>query len=168
MDKKLDSNYTRMLLAILNKSWSSSCTATYHPSWKLSKLDKPDMRDTAGEVEMISKVMYSCGPLHIDEQKQNDQPEPTYSSSVPIRDVALKICRKQWTIGRGREKGSGISLLIARHDDDDDDDAYQKLKLSNVVEGYLKVAFSIINSARWMGETILFSLDIVILDLIRT
>ena len=28
---------------------SSSCTATYHPSRKLSKLDKPDMRDTAGE-----------------------------------------------------------------------------------------------------------------------
>ena len=29
---------------------SSSCTATYHPSWKLSTLDEPDMRDTAGEV----------------------------------------------------------------------------------------------------------------------
>ena len=24
--------------------------ATYHPSQKLSKLDKPDMRDTAGKV----------------------------------------------------------------------------------------------------------------------
>ena len=37
MEKKLDSNYTRMLQAILNKSWSStpqssSCTATHHPS----------------------------------------------------------------------------------------------------------------------------------------
>ena len=37
MQKKLDGNYTRMLQAILNKSWrqhptSSSCTATYHPS----------------------------------------------------------------------------------------------------------------------------------------
>ena len=29
---------------------SSSCTDIYHPSRKLSKLDKPDMRDTAGEV----------------------------------------------------------------------------------------------------------------------
>ena len=29
---------------------SSSCTATCHPSWKLSQLDKPDMQDTAGEV----------------------------------------------------------------------------------------------------------------------
>ena len=29
---------------------SSSCTATYHPSWKLLKLDEPDTQDTAGEV----------------------------------------------------------------------------------------------------------------------
>ena len=33
---------------------SSSCMATYHPSQKLSKLDEPDMRDTAGEVEKNS------------------------------------------------------------------------------------------------------------------
>ena len=55
MEKKLDGNYTRMLWAILNKSWrqhpqSSSCMVTYHPSRKLSKLDEPGMRDTAGEV----------------------------------------------------------------------------------------------------------------------
>ena len=29
---------------------SGSCTATYHPPWKLSKLDEPDMQDTAGDV----------------------------------------------------------------------------------------------------------------------
>ena len=28
--------------------------ATYHPSQKLSKLDKPDIRDTAGEVRTNS------------------------------------------------------------------------------------------------------------------
>ena len=65
--------------------------------------------------------MYSSGPLHIDEQRQDDQLEPTYSSSVQIRDVALKTCRKHWTIGRGGEKGSMISVLAAWHDDDDDD-----------------------------------------------
>ena len=42
----------------------------------------------------------------MDEQRQDDQLEPTYSSSVPIRDVGLKTCRKQWTIGRGGERGS--------------------------------------------------------------
>ena len=52
----------------------------------------------------------------MDEQKQDDQLEHTYSSSVPIWDVALKTCRKQWTIGRGGERGSGISVLMARHD----------------------------------------------------
>ena len=46
IEKKFDGNYTRMLRAILNKF----CTATYHSSRKLSKLDEPDMRDTVGEV----------------------------------------------------------------------------------------------------------------------
>ena len=37
-----------------------------------------------------------------------------------VRDVAVRTCRKQWTIGRGGERGSGISVLITRHGDDDD------------------------------------------------
>ena len=56
----------------------------------------------------------------MDEQRQDDELEPTYSSSVPIQDVALKTCRNQWTIEKGDKKGSGISVLMARHDDDDD------------------------------------------------
>ena len=42
---------------------SSSCTATYHPSRELSKFDKPDIRDNAGEVS---------GPVRIAEQSQYD------------------------------------------------------------------------------------------------
>ena len=53
-------------------------------------------------------------------QKQDDQLEPTYSSSLRIWDVALKTCQKRWTTGRSGERGSGISMLAARHDDDDD------------------------------------------------
>ena len=56
----------------------------------------------------------------MDEQRQDVQLEPTYSSSVPIRDVALCTCWKQWTIGRCGERGSEISTLIARHDDNDE------------------------------------------------
>ena len=56
----------------------------------------------------------------MDEQTQDDQLEPTYSSSVPIRDVAQKTFRKQWTIEKGDDKGSGISVLMAWHDDDGD------------------------------------------------
>ena len=93
MEKKLDGHYTRMLRAILNKSWRQhltkpKCTATYLPSRKLSKLDEPDMQDIAGE------VMFSDGPLHMAEQKQDDQLEPTYSNSVRIQDVALRTCQK--------------------------------------------------------------------------
>ena len=64
--------------------------------------------------------MYTYGPFHMDLQRQEDQLEPTYSSSVPIRDVALRSSQKQWRIGRRGKRGSGISVLIARHDDDDD------------------------------------------------
>ena len=67
-------------------------------------------------------MINSCGPLHMDDQKQDDQLKPTCSSSVPIRYVAPKTYRKQWRIEKGGERGSGRSLLIARHDDDDDDD----------------------------------------------
>ena len=49
----------------------------------------------------------------MDEQRQDVHLEPTCSSSVPIQDVSLSFCRKQWTIGRCGERGSGI----ARHDD---------------------------------------------------
>ena len=47
----------------------------------------------------------------MDKQRQNDQRKPTYSSSVLIRDVALKTGQKQWIIGRGGERGSEISML---------------------------------------------------------
>ena len=59
LEKKLDDNYTRMLQAILNKSWrqhstGTNYTATGLPSRKLSKQDEPDMQDTAGEARTIS------------------------------------------------------------------------------------------------------------------
>ena len=55
MKEKLDGNYTECC----EQYWtspggdtpqSSSYTATYHPSRKLSKLDEPDMQDTDGKV----------------------------------------------------------------------------------------------------------------------
>ena len=101
---------------------SSSYMATYHPSRKLSKLDEPDTRDTAGEVGTRSWVMYFCGTLYMHEQSQDVQLEPTYSRSVPRQNVALRFSRKQWTLGRCGERGSGISGLWSWHEDDDDDD----------------------------------------------
>ena len=97
--------YTRILLILLS----------------LLKLDEPAMQDPAREAETSSEVIYSYGLPHMPEQKQDDQLEPTYSRSVRIRDVALRTYQKRWTIGRSGERGSGISVLAARHDDDDDD-----------------------------------------------
>ena len=57
MEKKLDGNYTRMLRAVLNKSWKQHPTKQQpygHLPPKLSKLDEPDMQDTAGEVRTNS------------------------------------------------------------------------------------------------------------------
>ena len=58
----------------------------------------------------------------MDEEMQDDQLEPIYSSSVPIEDVALKTYRERWTIETGGGRGSGSSVLTVRHDDDDDDE----------------------------------------------
>ena len=123
LEKKLDGNYTKMLRAILNKSWRQ------HPSKQQLYGHLPPITKTiqirrtrhAEEVGTSSEVMYLCGPLHMVERKQGDQLEPTYSSSVKIRDVALRTCQKRWTIGRGGEKGSGISVPLARHDDENDE-----------------------------------------------
>ena len=125
LEKKLDGNYTRMLRAILNKSsgntpQGTNYTATYVPSRKLYKLDEPDTQDTAGEARTSSSVMYSYGRPHMAKQKQDDQLQHKYSSYVRIRDIALKTCQKRWMIGRSGERGSGISVLAARHDDDDE------------------------------------------------
>ena len=67
------------------------------------------------------KEMYSYGPPHMAVQKQDDQLELTYSNYVRTQAVTLKTCRRRWVIGRSGERGSGISVLTARHDDDDDD-----------------------------------------------
>ena len=67
-------------------------------------------------------INQSYGPPHMAKQKQDDQPELTYSSYVRTQDVTQKTCRRRWMIGRSGERWSRISVLAAQHDDDDDDD----------------------------------------------
>ena len=59
LERKLDGNYTRMLRAVLNKSWRQHPTRLQlyghlPPSRKLYKSDEPDTRDTAGEARTSS------------------------------------------------------------------------------------------------------------------
>ena len=128
LEKKLDGNYTRMLQAILNKTWRQ-----YLPSRKLSKLDEPDMQNTDMQKWCTSMDRHIWPHM----QKQNDLLEQQLcgvaayvaamwgyvirdvatiwgyvirdvaamwgyvtSSYVRIRDVALKTCQRRWTIRR--------------------------------------------------------------------
>ena len=58
----------------------------------------------------------------MNEQKQDNQLEPIYISSVLIKDVAWKTSREQWTIETGGKRGSERSVLAVQYDNDDDDD----------------------------------------------
>ena len=72
--------------------------------------------------------MYSYGPPHKAEQKQDDQHEHTFSNYMRIRDLVQKTCQRGWTIGKNGERGSGISVLPARHDDDHEDSSLNNLQ----------------------------------------
>ena len=100
LEKKLDGNYTRMLTAILNKS------GRQHPTRRQRYGHLPHITNTiqvrrarhAGHYwrskdEHVSDVLY--GPPHMANQKQDDQPELTYSSYVRTRDVTQKTCRRR-------------------------------------------------------------------------
>ena len=57
--------------------------------------------------ELISDIL--LWTFHMNEQTQGDQIEPTFKSSMPIQDIALKTSLNGWTIETGSERGSGRS-----------------------------------------------------------
>ena len=126
-----------MLQAILNKSWQQHPTRHQlygHPP-PITKTIKARRTRHPGHCwrsqdELISDVL--LWTPHMAKQKQDDQLEHTYSSNVRIRDVALKTCQRRWTIGRSGERGSGISVLAARHEYvyDDDDFCFEQCTFS--------------------------------------
>ena len=97
MEKKLNGNYTRIMRAILNKSWRQHPTKQqlYSHLPSITKTIKVRRTKHAGEVGTSSWVMYYFGPLHMDEQMQDALFETTYSSSVQIWDVAIDD-REMW------------------------------------------------------------------------
>ena len=131
LEKKLDGNYTRMLRAILNKSWRQH--PTRHQLYShLPPIPKTiQVRRTRhawhcwrSRDELISDVVLWTPTMAM--QKLDDQHEHTFSNYVRIRDVVQKTCLRRWAIGKSGQRGSGISVLPARHDDDDDDDLWKK------------------------------------------
>ena len=65
--------------------------------------------------ELISDVLLWT-PLH--KRKKVGRPVITYLKELCIDDTGWKICRERWTIEMNGEKGSGKSVLTARHDDE--------------------------------------------------
>ena len=123
MEKNFDSNYKRMQWVILNKTWRQ------HPTKQQLYGHLPPIMKTIkvrqirharhcwrSRNELISDVLWWT-PSH-GRAKAGRPARTSYSSSVLIRDVALRTCRKQWTIGRGGERGSEISVLMVHHHDD--------------------------------------------------
>ena len=127
LEKKLDGNYTRMLRAILKKSWRQHPTRhqLYGYLPPITKTIQVRRTRHAGHCwrsrdELISDVLLWTPTQGW--SKQDDQHEHTFSNYVRIRDVVQKTCQRRWTIGKSGERGSGISVLPAHVDDDDDDD----------------------------------------------
>ena len=69
------------------------------------------MRYTAREVRTNSKVMNSCGLLHMNVQRQDDQLEPIYNSSADT-GCSPEDMPEAMDDREGGEKGSGISVLM--------------------------------------------------------
>ena len=111
-----------MLRAILNKSWRQHPTRhqLYDHLPPITKTIQVRRTRHAGHCwksrdELISDVL--LWNLTYGRAKAG-RPARTYIQQLRIRDVALKTWQRWWTIGRSGERGSGISVLAARHDDD--------------------------------------------------
>ena len=137
LEKKLDGNYTRMLRAILNKSWQQH----------------PRRRQLYGHLPPVTKTIQARRTRHAGHcWRSKDEIVsdmllwiPAYGQSKagrPARTYIQQLCddtgckpedlpeamndRETW-----RERGSGISVIAAWHDDDDNDD--KKFKTLNLV-----------------------------------
>ena len=127
LKKKLDGNYTRMLRAILNKSWRQHPTRhqLYGHLPPITRTIQVRRTRHAGHCwrskdELISDVLLWTPAYG---QAKAGRPARTYiQSCVRIRDVALRTCQRRWMTGRSGERGSGISVLAARHDDGSTED----------------------------------------------
>ena len=104
-------NYTRMLRAILNKSWRQHPQdTTIRPPASHHETIQARRNRHAGHCrrsrdELISDVLLWT-PTY-GRQKLDDQHEHTFSSYVRIRDVAQKTCRRDERLGEVAREGQG-------------------------------------------------------------
>ena len=122
MEKKLDGNYTRMLRAILNKSWRQHPTnqqlyGHLPPATKTIKVRRT--RHTGhcwSRDELISDVLLWTPSQG---RAKAGRPDRTYIQQL-CADTGFspEDLPGQWMMGRVGERGSEISMLMARHDEE--------------------------------------------------
>ena len=125
MEKKLDGNYTRILRAILNKSWRQHSTKQQlygHPP-PITKTIKIRRTRHAGHCwrsrdELISDVLLwtlSCGRAKVRRPARTYIHQLCADTGCSPEDLPEAMYdREGW-----RERELGISVRITRHDDDD-------------------------------------------------
>ena len=161
LERKLDGNYTRMLRAVLNKSWRQHPTRLqlYGHLPPITKTIQAKRTRHAGhrwrsKDKLISDVLlwtptYGWAKVgrpartYIQQLcedtgcKLEDLPE-AMNDRETLDGASLKLVDKftylgrRWMIGRNGERGSGISALAARHDDDDDIYIYTHTHLETI------------------------------------
>ena len=124
LEKKLYGNYTRMLRAILNRSWQQYPTRRqlYGHLPPITKTIQARRTRHAGycwrsKDEIVSDVLLWTPAYG---QSKVGRPARTFIQQLCDDTVCNpKTCRRRWMIGRGGERRSGIFVLAARHDDDE-------------------------------------------------
>ena len=123
MEKMFDGNYTRMLWTILNKSQRQHLTKQQLYGHQTPIMKTIQVRWTihtghcwrSGD-ELISDI-FLWTPSH--KWAKAGWPARAYIQQLCAdTGLALKTYRERWMIETGGERGSGISVLVARHDND--------------------------------------------------
>ena len=116
MEKKFDGNYTRILRAILNKSWKQ------HPT----------KQQLYGHLPPITKSIQVRRTRHARHCRRSKDElisdvlrwTPSHGRAKagrPARTYIQQLCVDTGSNEKSGERGSVISVLMARHGDDDDD-----------------------------------------------
>ena len=127
LENKLDDNYTRMLRAILNRSWQQHPTRhqPYDHRPPITKIIQARRTRHAGHCwrskdELISDVLLwtpTYGRAKVGRPARTYIQQLYEDTGCSPKDLPEAMNeREKW-----RERVSGISVLAARHDDDDDD-----------------------------------------------
>ena len=131
MEKKLDGNYTRMLGVILNESWRQHSTKQqlYGHLPRVTKTIKIRRTRHARHCwrsrdELVSDVFLWTPSQG---RAKAGRPAQTYIQQLYAYTGWSREDLPKTTIGRGGERVSEISVLVARHDDDDDENCLNKL-----------------------------------------